>query len=113
MGDNVIMIFSGSSSRGGMSGGYGSAGTLSLEDAVAIKREILTIDGVTPEVEGSSRVAAGNQNWFTRLNESLRGLLCDSWLEFLPRRSVRGARRQGVFQGRGDRKNRRHATLWR
>jgi putative ABC transport system permease protein len=68
MGDNVIMIFSGSSSRGGMSGGYGSAGTLSLDDAAAIKREIPTIEGVTPEVEGNSRVSAGNQNWFTRLN---------------------------------------------
>jgi len=68
MGENIIMIFSGSSSRGGMSGGFGSAGTLSLDDAEAIQREISGIAGVTPEVEGSIRVSAGNQNWFTRLN---------------------------------------------
>jgi putative ABC transport system permease protein len=68
MGDNVIMIFSGSSRRGGMSGGFGSAGTLTLEDAEAVKREIPTVEGVTPEVEGSIRVSAGNKNWLTRLN---------------------------------------------
>jgi putative ABC transport system permease protein len=68
MGENVIMVFSGSSSRGGMSGGFGSAGTLSLEDADAIRREVPGIEGVTPEVEGSTRVSAGNQNWLSRLN---------------------------------------------
>jgi putative ABC transport system permease protein len=68
MGDNALMVFSGSSSRGGMSGGFGSAGTLTLEDAFAIKREIPGVQGVTPEVEGNARISSGNQNWFTRLN---------------------------------------------
>ncbi len=68
MGDNVILIFSGSVSRGGMSSGFGGAGTLTLEDAAAIKREIHEVEAVTPEVQGNSRVAFGNQNWSTRLN---------------------------------------------
>jgi putative ABC transport system permease protein len=68
LGDNALMIFAGSSSRGGMSGGFGSAGTLTLEDAFAIKRDIPGVQGVTPEVEGSTRISSGNQNWFTRLN---------------------------------------------
>ena len=68
MGDNVIMVFSGSSSRGGMHGGSGSAGTLTIEDANAIAREVPTVEAVTPEVEGSTRISYGNQNWSTRLN---------------------------------------------
>ncbi len=68
MGDNVVLIFSGSVSRGGMSSGYGGAGTLTLEDAAAILREVPTVEGVTPEVQGSVRVSAGNQNWSTRIN---------------------------------------------
>lgn len=68
MGDNVIMIFSGSSTSGGMRGGAGSSGTLTLEDGMAIAREIPMVDAVTPEVEGSTRVAYGSQNWSSRLN---------------------------------------------
>ncbi len=68
MGDNVILIFSGSVSRGGTSSGYGGAGTLTLEDAAAIKREIPGVEAVTPEVQGGARVSFGNQNWSTRLN---------------------------------------------
>lgn len=68
MGDNVIMIFSGSSSSGGTRGGAGSSGTLTVEDGEAIAREIPMVEAVTPEVEGSRRIAYGNQNWSTRLN---------------------------------------------
>ena len=68
MGDNVILIFSGSVSRGGMSSGYGGAGTLTLDDAAAIQREVPTVEAVTPEVQGGVRVSAGNQNWSTRIN---------------------------------------------
>ena len=68
MGDNVILIFSGSTTRSGMSGGYGSAGTLTLADAAAIQREVPFVEGVTPEVQGSIRLASGNQNWSTRIN---------------------------------------------
>ncbi len=68
MGDNVILIFSGSVSRGGMSSGAGGAGTLTLEDAAAIAREVPDVEAVTPEVQGGTRISAGNQNWSTRLN---------------------------------------------
>jgi putative ABC transport system permease protein len=68
MGDNVILIFSGSVSRGGMSSGFGGAGTLTLEDAAAIAKEIPGVEGVTPEASGGARVSFGNQNWSTRLN---------------------------------------------
>jgi putative ABC transport system permease protein len=68
MGDNVILIFSGSVNRAGMSSGYGGAGTLTLEDAAAILREVPSVEGVTPEASGNVRISAGNQNWSTRMS---------------------------------------------
>ena len=38
IGDNVIMIFSGSVMRSGMSSGYGGAGKLTLDDVESIQR---------------------------------------------------------------------------
>jgi putative ABC transport system permease protein len=67
MGDNVILIFSGSVTRGGMRSGYGGAGTLTLEDAAAIQKEVPGVEAVTPEVSGSIRASAGGENWSTRL----------------------------------------------
>src|SRR5215471_6720597 len=40
MGQNVILVFSGSFTRGGMRSGWGGAGTLTIEDAEGIMREI-------------------------------------------------------------------------
>src|ERR1044071_1430343 len=40
LGQNVIMIFSGSINRGGVFTGFGGAGTLTVEDAVAIQNEV-------------------------------------------------------------------------
>src|ERR1700753_4134719 len=40
LGENMILIFSGNFTQGGVKGGWGSAGTLKVEDAVAIRREI-------------------------------------------------------------------------
>jgi putative ABC transport system permease protein len=67
LGRNVITVFSGSFSRGGMRSGFGGAGTLILEDAEAIQREIPGITVLSPEVRGRSQVAAGNENWNTQV----------------------------------------------
>ena len=80
LGQNVILIFSGSTTRGGMNTGWGSAGTLSVEDADAIRREIPTVLNVSPEVRTFSQVAAGNQNWLTQvLGESADYLEIRQW----------------------------------
>ena len=42
LGQNVVLIFAGSVTSGGVKAGWGNAGTLKVEDAVAIAREILT-----------------------------------------------------------------------
>ena len=80
LGQNVILIFSGSTSRGGMNTGWGSAGTLSVDDAEALRREIPTVLNVSAEVRTFSQVAAGSQNWLTQvLGESADYLEIRQW----------------------------------
>ena len=67
LGENVILIFSGSVTSSGIRTGWGSAGTLKIEDADAIRREVPGVIAVSEEVISTSQVSAGNQNWFTRI----------------------------------------------
>ena len=67
LGQNVLLVFSGSVTRGGLHTGWGSAGTLTIEDANAILREVPGVLTVSPEVQTVTQVAAGNQNWYTRI----------------------------------------------
>jgi hypothetical protein len=67
LGENVILIFSGSRTSGGIRSGWGSSGTLKIEDAEAISREISGVVAVSPEIRSSDQVASGNQNWFTQI----------------------------------------------
>ena len=66
LGQNMILIFAGNFSSGGVRSGYGGLG-LKVEDALAIGREIPGAIGVSPEIRSFSQVAAGNQNWYTQL----------------------------------------------
>lgn len=67
MGQNVVLVFSGSFSRGGARSGWGGAGTLTVEDAEAIQREIPGVTVLSPEIRTHAQVAAGNQNWNTMI----------------------------------------------
>src|SRR5258708_21493227 len=67
LGQNVIQVLSGSVTRGGLNTGWGSAGTLTVDDAVSIQREVEGISTVSPEVRTVTQVAAGNQNWYTQI----------------------------------------------
>ncbi len=67
LGENVILVFSGSTTSSGIRTGWGGAGTLKIEDAEAIRREVPGVIAVSEEVVSTSQVAAGNQNWFTRI----------------------------------------------
>src|SRR3954466_2537034 len=67
LGENVILIFSGSTTSSGIRTGWGGAGTLKIEDAEAIRREVPGVISVSEEVVSTTQVAAGNQNWFTRI----------------------------------------------
>ena len=67
LGQNVILIFSGSTTSSGIRTGWGGAGTLKIEDAEAIRREVPGVTAVSEEVPSNTQVASGNQNWFTRV----------------------------------------------
>src|SRR6201994_1196804 len=67
LGQNVILIFSGSTTASGIRTGWGGAGTLKIDDAEAIRREVPQVTLVSEEVVSTAQVAAGNQNWFTRI----------------------------------------------
>ena len=67
LGQNVILIFSGSTTASGIRTGWGGAGTLKIEDAEAIGREIPGVVAVSEEVRSITQVAAGNQNWSTQV----------------------------------------------
>src|SRR5215218_3345505 len=67
LGENVILIFSGSTTASGIRTGWGGAGTLKPEDADAIRREVPGVIALSEEASTTTQVAAGNQNWFTRV----------------------------------------------
>ncbi len=65
LGQNTLMVFSGSVNRGGVYSGFGGAGTLTVEDAQAIEKEIPGVSAVSPEVRTGGQITAGNNNWST------------------------------------------------
>ncbi len=67
MGQNVVLVWSGSFTRGGVHSGWGGAGTLTIEDAEAIQREIPGVTIISPEVRSGAQIAAGNENWSTQI----------------------------------------------
>src|SRR5450432_3359361 len=67
LGQNVLLIFSGSFNTGGARSGAFGAGTLTVEDAEAIGRELPNIAGVSPEVRTGAQVLANGLNWGTTI----------------------------------------------
>ncbi len=63
MGANMLMIFPGMTSTGGVSGGMGSAQNLSPEDCEAIIRECPAVRTAAPTVRVRVQVVRGNRNW--------------------------------------------------
>jgi len=62
MGQNLIIVFSGNRSRGGVRGGFGSTPTLTDGDYKAVRAEVLGHVGVSPEVRGTVQAVFGNEN---------------------------------------------------
>ncbi len=62
MGNNLLIVFSGNMSRGGVRGGFGMQPNLTERDYEALRREVPGIVGVSPEVRATAQVAVGNQN---------------------------------------------------
>ncbi|HSJ05583.1 MAG TPA: ABC transporter permease, partial [Longimicrobiales bacterium] len=66
-GQNVVLVFPGARSLGGVSIGGGSANTLTVEDAIALRDEIPEIIAASPEVRSQRVVVHGSGNWATRI----------------------------------------------
>jgi putative ABC transport system permease protein len=62
LGTNLIYVSPGSTTSGGVRGGFGSASTLTLEDAEAITAGIDNITAVAPTSTTGSQVIAGSNN---------------------------------------------------
>jgi len=67
LGTNMLIIFSGSRSSGGIRHGMGSVQTLTVEDAAAIARECPSVAIAEPGVRTGAQVVYGNQNWSTSI----------------------------------------------
>ncbi len=67
LGQNVVLIFPGARQLGGVSIGGGSANTLTVEDARALREEIPEVIAASPEVRSQRVVVYGNRNWHTRI----------------------------------------------
>jgi putative ABC transport system permease protein len=73
LGQNLIQVMSGNFTRGGVRGGWGSAASLTREDYEAIRKEVIGVNGISPEVGTSAQVMAGNQNNYV----SIKGVGAD------------------------------------
>ena len=67
LGQNVITVFSGNFTSGGMRGGWGSAPTLTIEDANAIKNDVADVVGISPEVRDRNQILTNGLNWNTQI----------------------------------------------
>src|SRR5580698_2960940 len=67
LGESVITVFSGNFTQGGMRGGWGSAPTLTVNDAMAIANEVPNVAAVSPEVRDREQILAEGLNWNTQV----------------------------------------------
>jgi putative ABC transport system permease protein len=67
LGQNVILIFAGNWSSSGVRSGWGGAGTLTVDDALAIAREVPGVVNVSPEVRDHQQILSEGQNWYTTI----------------------------------------------
>ena len=67
LGTNMILIFPGSTTQGGVRAGAGTVQTLTIEDAKAIGKQASAVATVTFTRRGVSQVIYGNQNWNTAI----------------------------------------------
>jgi putative ABC transport system permease protein len=67
LGRNVITILPGSATTSGARGGQGSSSTLTIDDALAIRREVSGAVSVSPELRQGTQVLGNGLNWRTNV----------------------------------------------
>ena len=80
LGQNIITVFPGNFTAGGVRGGFGTASTLTLEDALGIRNEIAGALNVSPEMQDRAQILANGLNWNTRIQgEDINYLEIRTW----------------------------------
>jgi macrolide transport system ATP-binding/permease protein len=67
LGTNMLVVVPGARMQGGVRGGFGSASTLTVADAEAIRREATAVVDVGYILRGNNQVVYGNKNWQTNI----------------------------------------------
>ena len=67
LGQNIISIFPGNATSGGVRGGFGSASTLTIEDALAIRGQISGVVNLSPEMRDRTQILANGLNWNSQI----------------------------------------------
>jgi putative ABC transport system permease protein len=67
LGQNIITVFPGNFTAGGVRGGLGSASTLTVGDALAIRSQIAGTANVSPDMRDRSQILANGLNWNTTI----------------------------------------------
>jgi len=67
LGTNLLVILPGATTASGVRAGYGSASTLTVADAQAIRRECPAVGRVSYLIRQLGQVEYGNQNWTTNI----------------------------------------------
>jgi len=67
LGDNLLTIFPGSHTAGGVHAGAGTVTRLTEDDAKAIIQSCPTVSKISPVVRTNAQVVAGNLNWGTQI----------------------------------------------
>ena len=71
IGSNLLMVFPGSTSSGGVRMGAGTKPTLTIGDAEAIKEACPSVKLVAPTWGGTAHLVFGNQNWSTSVTGTI------------------------------------------
>ncbi len=67
MGTNLLIILPGSTSQGGVSGGFGSMPTLTWDDLTAIQTEVPTVKRAAPAMRSNQSIIGEELNWTTSI----------------------------------------------
>jgi putative ABC transport system permease protein len=67
LGANMIFLFPGSTTSGGLRAGAGSSVTLTEDDAWTIQRDVQGVVAAAPTMRGSGQLVWGNLNWSTMI----------------------------------------------
>ena len=68
IGSNILMVFPGATTAGGVRMGAGTQSTLTLADADAVQKECPAVSAVAPVLNGVAQIVYGNQNWSTGIS---------------------------------------------